>query len=224
VSAWYDVVTSRSRVVAKPGLTVVMGFPADPPPAAIGQPGLQLLAALPDRVLAIDGTYDAEIGAFLVEVTGLPPKAAYCVAYNPRVKRLSSGSAVFALTGETQSPLAGGWASTDWTIDYDGQAMTEDQAKDLLKWAHESAKFYSDEGFKEPTLYRESAAGGGSSWRMHLIAARSNYDPSFETLGDEGARFLGRLNLDVNDAVRGPSESAPGGKAVFAHELFHALF
>jgi len=224
VSGWYDVVTSRSGVVAKPGLTVVMGFPADPPAAAIGQPGLQVLAALPDRVVAIDGTYDAKRGAFQVEVTGLPPKAAYCVAWNPRVKRLSSGSAVFALTGEAQSPLAGGWASTDWTIDYDGQSMTEDQAKDLLKWAKESAKFYSDEGFKEPTLYREPAAGGASSWRMHLIAARSNYDPNFETLGDEGARVLGRLNLDVSDAVRGASDPGAGGKAVFAHELFHAIF
>ena len=225
-SGWYDVGVTRADL---PGSTTVpfeIRIPVTPPEGSVGHPGLQALARVRSLIVPIDGTYDAASGTFVVKLVSLPPEFTFCVAFNPNVKRLDSAglASSYALHSAKTSALGGAWSTVDWVIDYDGQTMTDDEAKQVLRWGARAAQAYSDVGFKEPFLYRELLPVGGERWHVHLIASGSHFNGNADTSDADVARHFGRINLAVDDARQPTTNSYGGGYSIFAHEMFHSIF
>ncbi len=225
-SGWYDVGVSRSDLPGSTAQPFEIRVPITPPEGSVGHPGLQALAQVRSLIVPLDGTYDAASGTFVVKLVSLPPAFSFCVAFNPNVKRLDSAAlgAPMALYSAKTSALGAAWSTVDWLIDYDGQVMTDDEAKQVLRWGAQAAQAYSDIGFKEPFLYKELLAVGGERWHVHLIASGSHFNGNADTSDADIARHFGRINLAVDDARQPTTNAYGGGYSIFAHEMFHSIF
>ena len=227
VSGWYDVGATTVDVTTSPEAPFLVEIPVDPPAAAIGHPGLQLWVVLgPDEQIPVEGTYDEVSGTFRAELLALPVRFTFAVVFNPDVQRLdgsdvSDGQVASALV----MPAAGiPWATTDWTIDFDGRKVTIAQARKVLAAARKAARTYSDAGFNEPVLVRDKSLLG-DRWHVHLVSLKgSQFEGTLTTTASGLKELSGRLYLDIACIDNPLTAKANSMQAQVAHELLHGIF
>ncbi|MFA6033399.1 MAG: hypothetical protein WC889_10910 [Myxococcota bacterium] len=196
-----------------------------PPPGSESHPGLQILAAAGDVVFPLGGSYDTATGKLTAVVTGLPPDSYVVAAFNDGIVRVTSVDIAQNFQKSVAGVGAGGWATVDWTLDYDSQTFTEDQEKKLLGYAKQAATVYSQFGFKEPFLYMETVKKS-KVWHLHLIDNKkfSFFDKTADPKAINAAGRYGGIYFDKSAIDRPENFNVGDGQFVIAHELFHAIF
>ncbi|MBP7125936.1 hypothetical protein KBD49_06190 [Myxococcota bacterium] len=227
VSDWYDAAADVNDLATGPDAPIRLSVPADPPPEAIGHPGLQLWAVLPggDEV-PLDGAFDPGTGRFTATLLGLPPSFTFAVVFREAVRRMDATEALEG--GPLQSalmpdPPVGGWPATQWTLDFDGQRVTVAQAKKVLRAAMKAAAAYSSAGLKEPFLYLETTVLG-PRWHIHLTAGGSSFDGNTRPAAADPAEHFGRLFVSTKRIDAASTDDLGSVLASIAHEMFHAIF
>lgn len=222
LSSWYDVATSQLDTSVKSASSaLILDIPVAPPAAAIGHPGLQMIAMVDGIALPIEGAFDAATGVFRVELLGLPPKFSLAVAFNPNLQRISSDDPTVQLdtmpVGEDAKVVP--WSTVDWWLVFDGAAVKMDGAKKILAWARAAATAYSNAGLKEPFLRKETV-GDKPRWNIHLTTDGSYFGEG--VAADRG--LFGRQYMSVNRVASAMTDPLGSGQASVAHEMFHAVF
>lgn len=227
VSDWYDTAADVNDLATGPDAPIRLSVPADPPPEAIGHPGLQLWAVLPGGVdVPLDGAFDPGTGRFTATLLGLPPSFTFAVVFREAVRRMDATEALEG--GPLQSalmpdPPVGGWPATQWTLDFDGQRVTVAQAKKVLRAAMKAAAAYSSAGLKEPFLYLETTVLG-PRWHIHLTAGGSSFDGNTRPAAADPAEHFGRLFVSTKRIDAASTDDLGSVLASIAHEMFHAIF
>lgn len=223
LTSWVELASNRADLRAAPGASIALRFPlADPDLAE--SPGLVALAALPNGVITLDGRPETDAtGAHLlvVDALGLPPRVDLALAHNPAWLRLESSE--LEDLASTPKQKATGWRTVEWTLGFDGNAISIVEARELVRQAREASRYYSQLGLREPFVHSDTLLGV-ERWHMHLAPADSLYDPMHDPTDADLARRFGRIQLGLA-GLRDPGYAGDGGGFyVVAHELFHAVF
>jgi hypothetical protein len=216
LSPWVELATSRLETTAASGV-ISLDIPAAPPTEALAHPGLQMLAVVNGITLPVDGVFDPAIGAFHVELLGLPPSFAFALAFNPGVQKISSDDPSVQ-NDEPVGPVVP-WSTLDFWLIFDGSVVKMDGAKKVLAWARAAATAYSNAGLKEPFLRKESV-GGKPRWCIHLTTDGSYFGEG--VAADHG--LFGRQYMSTKRIASTLADPLGSGQASVAHEMFHAIF
>lgn len=225
ISAWTEAEVSALDVEAVAAAPFVFEVPATPPADAIGHPGLQLTLVLPGgQSFPVDGTYDPGTGRFRAKVLALPPRFAFAVTFLGSMSRLDSSEVADEATGSSLTAALdeGSWSTVEFVIDFDGQAVTMEQARKVARAARTAARLYSANGFKEPFLYKEPGILG-ERWHIHLTNKGSNFNSSHNPAAADDASRFGRLFVSVARIDAAGTDDLGSVQASVAHEMFHSI-
>jgi len=224
VSGWYEMGASTVDVTTSNDRPFVFQIPVDAPAEAVGHPGLQLWLVLDDETqIPVHGTWDQSTGIFQAVLLALPPRFKFAVVFNENIVRLDGGYELWdAIQASPRSFAPRAWSTAEWTIDYDGNAVTAEQARKVLNAARTAAAVYSQAGFAEPILVRDDQ-GDGMRWHVHLVNGGSHFTGDSKTTEKNVVQLVGDLYvstacIDIADGI------GKGVLAQTAHELFHAIF